>query len=174
MEVREFEQIIRTLRARLISVARYYLSDEDEAEDVVQEASVKLWLLRERLEKADFQKVGMTVVRNLSIDRLRRQKAHPQESLDAYGRPDGSNACDRPHEQADAQSRMEEKEDDAWLTTALRQLPDKYRVVLRMRQVEQLETTEIASLMGTSESNVRMMLSRARKMMMEQLKQRRY
>ena len=52
-------------------------------------------------------------------------------------------------------------------------LPDKYRAVLQMRQVEQMEFSEIAAVMGTTETSVRIILSRARAKLMEQIKQRR-
>ncbi len=136
MQLTEFEHIIRTLRAKLVDSARYYLSDEDEAEDVVQEASVKLWLLRERLDKEKFQTFALTVTRNLAIDRLRRRKTHQLERLDVYEHSDGTIECDRPCESADAQRQLEEKEEAEWLRTTIGRLPDKYRAILRMKQVD--------------------------------------
>lgn len=68
---------------------------------------------------------------------------------------------------------MEGNENEEWLRTAIRNLPDKYRAVLRMRQVEQMEMGEIARIIGTTEGVVRTILSRARKQMMKQLKLRR-
>ena len=153
------------LRGKLVDIARFYLSDEDEAEDIVQEAMLKLWLVRDRLDREkNISPMGMTVTRNLWIDRLRRLKTHPHESLTGHDAPDGRRS---------AQAMMEDRENAEWMREAVRNLSDKYRAVLRMRQVEHLEMGEIAHIIGATEGVVRTILSRARKQMMEQLKVRR-
>gem|GEM_PF-252748 len=107
------------LRGKLIDIARFYLSDEDEAEDIVQEAMLKLWLVRDRLDREkNISPMGMTVTRNLCIDRLRRLKTHPHESLTGHDAPDG---------QRSAQAMMEDHENAEWMRGAVRNLPDKYR-----------------------------------------------
>ena len=78
-----------------------------------------------------------------------------------------------PDGQRSAQAMMEDHENAEWMRGAVRNLPDKYRAVLRMRQVEHLEMGEIARIIGATEGVVRTILSRARKQMMEQLKVRR-
>ena len=65
---------------------------------------------------------------------------------------------------------MEDHENAEWMRGVVRNLPDKYRAVLRMRQVEHMEMSEIARIIGATEGVVRTVLSRARKQMMEQLK----
>lgn len=136
MEKTEFEIAASMLRGKLVDIARFYLSDEDEAEDIVQEAMLKLWLVRDRLDREkNISPMGMTVTRNLCIDRLRRLKTHPHESLTGHDAPDG---------QRSAQAMMEDHENAEWMRDAVRNLPDKYRAVLRMRQVEHLEMGEIA------------------------------
>lgn len=165
MENTEFEIAASMLRGKLVDIARFYLSDEDEAEDIVQEAMLKLWLVRDRIDREkNISPMGMTVTRNLCIDRLRRLKTHPHESLTGHDAPDG---------QRSAQAMMEDHENAEWMRGAVRNLPDKYRAVLRMRQVEHLEMGEIARIIGATEGVVRTILSRARKQMMEQLKVRR-
>lgn len=72
----------------------------------------------------------------------------------------------------DAQAQLECEENEQWIQTVVRSLPDKYRTVLHMRQVEQMEFIEIANIIGTTETSVRVILSRARAKMLEQLKQR--
>ena len=162
MEKTEFEIAASMLRGKLVDIARFYLSDEDEAEDIVQEAMLKLWLVRDRIDREkNISPMGMTVTRNLCIDRLRRLKTHPHESLTGHDAPDG---------QRSAQAMMEDHENAEWMRGAVRNLPDKYRAVLRMRQVEHLEMGEIARIIGATEGVVRTILSRARKQMMEQLK----
>lgn len=50
MEKTEFEIAVSMLRGKLVDIARFYLSDEDESEDIVQEAMLKLWLIRDRID----------------------------------------------------------------------------------------------------------------------------
>ena len=164
MEKTDFETAASSLRAKLVDMARFYLSDLPEAEDVAQETMLKLWILRDRIDpKQGLFPLAAAIARNLCIDRLRRFKARPQEPLAGH---------DMPGRMQDAQTRMEEAENAAWMHDALRRIPDRYRAVLRMRQVEGLDTSEIARLIGTSENAVRILLSRARQQMMELLNQR--
>lgn len=119
MEKTEFEIAASMLRGKLVDIARFYLSDEDEAEDIVQEAMLKLWLVRDRIDREkNISPMGMTVTRNLCIDRLRRLKTHPHESLTGHDAPDG---------QRSAQAMMEDHENAEWMRGAVRNLPDKYR-----------------------------------------------
>lgn len=61
MEKTEFEIAASMLRGKLVDIARFYLSDEDEAEDIVQEAMLKLWLVRDRIDREkNISPMGMT------------------------------------------------------------------------------------------------------------------
>ena len=74
MTTDEFKQQAEELRLQLISVAQKYLGNTDEAEDIVQDTMVKLWLMREQL-KSPISAFACMVTRNLCIDCLRRK--HP-------------------------------------------------------------------------------------------------
>ena len=166
MDRQEFEKSVPLLRLRFHKVALSYLSDENEAEDIVQDTLLKLWMARDKISnaKGGIESLGATIAKNLSIDRLRELKRHPHDGL-------ADNHIH--HYAANAQARLEEKENENWIKTVVGALPDKYRAVLQMRQVEQMEFSEIAAVMGTTETSVRTILSRARAKLMEQIKQRR-
>ena len=72
MTSEEFKQEAQALRPQLISLAKRYLKDTDEAEDVVQDALLKLWQMHGEL-RSPMAAMAATITRNLSIDRLRRQ-----------------------------------------------------------------------------------------------------
>lgn len=161
----EFEETVPELRTRLVEAALFYLSDSDEAEDIAQESMLKLWLIRDRIEPGkSIIPFGVTMAKHLCIDRLRRIKTNRTEPL-----PDHYMPTDR----RDAHTDMVEKENEARLKQAVAGLPDKYRAVLHMKQTEEMENAEIARIIGTTEAVVRTILSRARKQLMEQLRQRR-
>ena len=166
MDRQDFEQVVPELRLKLLKIALFYLADEEEAEDVVQDTLLKLWMTRSNINdgKAGMEALGTTIAKNLSIDRLRTIQRHRHEELpDNIAHDDGNNA----------QTRIEQKENENWIKAVVNNLPDKHRAVLQMRQEEQMEFSEIARIMGTSETSVRVILSRARAKVMEQLKQRR-
>ena len=75
MNTREFETWVRRLRPSLQSVARRMLADEDDAEDAVQDALLKLWLVRDRLTLyRSPDALAVVVVKHLCISRLREQQ----------------------------------------------------------------------------------------------------
>lgn len=166
MEKTDFETAASSLRAKLVDIGCFYLSDREEAEDVAQETMLKLWMLRDKIDpQKSLEPLAITIARNLCISRLRHFKTHPHGSL-----PEHEIAGNM----QDAQARMEDAENTDWMRLALRRLPDRYRAVLRMRQVEGLDTDEIARLIGSTENAVRILLSRARRQMMELLNKRIY
>ena len=166
MDRQDFERVVPELRLKLQRIALYYLADDDEAEDVVQDTLLKLWTARDAIREGQggMEALGTTIAKNLSIDRLRTVQRHRHDALtDTLVHGNGSNA----------QTRLEQQEDEDWIKATIRNLPDKYRAVLQMRQVENMEFAEIARIIGTSETAARVILSRARSKVMEQLRQRR-
>ncbi|MBR5608192.1 MAG: sigma-70 family RNA polymerase sigma factor, partial [Bacteroidaceae bacterium] len=47
----EFERIVPELRLKMLKVALFYLADDNEAEDIVQDALLKLWMARDKINK---------------------------------------------------------------------------------------------------------------------------
>lgn len=142
MTSEEFKQEAQALRPQLISLAKRYLKDTDEAEDVVQDALLKLWQMHGEL-RSPMAAMAATITRNLSIDRLRRQ--HRTE-------PIGQIAEDEP--QADERTER--------ILAIIETLPTMQQTILRLRHLEEMEMKEIAELTGSTEVAVRKALSRAR------------
>ena len=71
MTTEEFQQQAEELRIKLVSVAQKYLGNTDEAEDIAQDAMVKLWLMREQLT-LPIAGMASIVTRNLCIDAYER------------------------------------------------------------------------------------------------------
>ncbi len=162
MEQIEFEHHVSSLRPRLVGRTQRYHADDADIEDAVQETLVKLWQLRGRIADCDHMTRLALVVRNTSISMLRRRQSHPTQRLDLV-------AHDQPSA-PDAHQRMEAAEADRWLSRCIRSLPDKQRAILQMRNVDQLSYAEIARILGSTESSVRGLVSRARAILLSQLK----
>ena len=133
------------LRPKLINVARKILNDDDDAEDAVQDAMLRIWQLREQL-KPPIESFAFILVRNICISIQRR-------------RP-----CFTDIEEVQINIPMEEDERRRLEQTMeiVEKLPDKQQTILRLRHMEGMEMSEIAALLCTTETAVRKSLSRAR------------
>lgn len=153
-EVESFERIVRGLRERIRQAAIGYLHDEEEAEDVVQEALMRSWIARKRLGNIDeLPAFAMRTVKNLCIDRLRRQGNRRQTSTDLLVVSDEAPTAD---------TKMMLQEQQAWMMKCMMQLPPSLRGVLQMKGIDGLSYQEIAAILGTTEAVVRSKMSKAR------------
>ena len=151
MTTEEFQQQAEALRVQLVGVAQKYLSATDEAEDIVQDAMIKLWLMRDQL-MAPVSGFASVVTRNLCIDHLR--KKHP--TIDILKFPDTEEWSD-------------EGEQIEQMLRVIDTLPSTQRTILRMHHLQGMKTREIALVLGSSEVAVRKTLSRARTIVRKRL-----
>lgn len=130
----------------------------DDTEDALQEAFCRLWTHREEIiGPKEAEGLLATAVRNIRIDSGRRRKAHPQVELDdAFESPCETPSADDPGEMLRKVERLVE-----------RALSPRDREILYRRDRDGWDFDELASLYGLSESNVRMIVSRARKTIRE-------
>lgn len=144
MTKEEFQEELAALRPQLTSIASRFLSDDDEAEDIVQDVLMKLWLMCEDLRKP-MDGLAKVLTRNYSIDYLRRK--HPREDIENLQLKTEAN------EKSESIDRM---------MKVIEQLPSKQQTILRLRHMEGMEMKDIAELIGTNEVAIRKSLSRAR------------
>ena len=160
MEKQEFVNGAERLRDGLLKQAMHYLGDGSDAEDAVQETLLKLWTVRERIADATkMQHMASVVCRNVSLNMLRGARCKVQ--IDKVGYV--ANA-DNPHNQ------LEIKESDRMLKQSISALSDRHRAIIRMRNVENMPYTDIARILGTTDSSVRGMISKARRELIKNLK----
>ena len=157
MTSKEFEEKYVCLAPRLYQVAMSLVQNQQDAEDVVQETFVKLWREADRLEQMqNAQGYILRMLRNACIDQLRLRHdetdlLHVEESI----------ADAQPPPQMDAKDRVH---------AILRSLPPKTQRIVTMRHVAECSIDEICEATGETPSNVRQILSRTRKKMIEMFK----
>ena len=143
MTADEFQHEVKRLRPQLVSIARHYISNGDEVEDIVQDVFLKMWLMLDQL-KLPVAPLAKVLVRNLAVDHLRRH--HSELNIE------------------DVQISVEEQSYDGVerMMHIISLLPSLQQIILRLRHMENMEIGEIARLMGSTETAVRKALSRAR------------
>ncbi len=151
------------LRIKLLSRATYILGNTDDGNDALQEAFFKLWKSRARIASVEqAEKASFISVKNTAIDMLRRKAAHPMEGLDSS------------RELADPQCDSDEEIFNVVDTLVNRHLNQRQQIILRMRDMEGRSYEDIAEELELTPENVRMTLSRARKLIRELYRQGRY
>lgn len=170
MTDREFIDAAKGLRLRAMNVALWYKLETDEAEDIAQDAMIKLWSLKDSLYDVGHTNGLLNImVRHLCIDFLKHKKALSVGILDAE-RDEWMLGGDRTAPPPDAE--LEDAENELWLRQKLKQLPSSEYQVLHLRQVEKKANDEIAEILGIEVTSVATLLSRARKRMFEEIKKR--
>ena len=150
-----FMDEVKAVRPTLQSVAREILGSDEEAEDVVQDAMLRLWQLRDEPIR-NVRGFARVVVRNLSLSKVRQRRVTVDIARADIANDDESESAK--NEQIDRMMKLVDA------------LPTMQQTVLRMRHMQEMTMADIASLIGTSEAAVRQSLSRARRSIIEQFK----
>ena len=145
-----FQNEALRLRPKLTAVARRYTDHEADAEDIVQDALLKLWLMHDDLQSPP-DGLATVLTRNLSIDNQRRKKPH-YPTLDV---------ADEDTNEDDRIERM---------MRVIDTLPIKQQIILRLRHMDGMSIRDIATLTAHTEAAVRKILSRARQEVMGKVK----
>ena len=165
---RQERSAVRTLVARklprLLALATRMLGDRMEAEDVAQEAFMRIWKQapRWREGEARFDTWLHRVALNLCYDRLRGRREEPVEEL-----PDPADPAAAPDAQLEAQ--LEAQSRAARVRAALAALPARQREALVLSYYQELSNIEAAPLMGITVEALESLLARARRNLRAQL-----
>jgi RNA polymerase sigma-70 factor (ECF subfamily) len=162
-----FEELLARYEDKVYRLAFRILRNETDAKEILQETFVQIWRKLDTF-KGDSQ-FGSWVYRiatNAALMRLRSHRRHPEVSteelpigyLDNYGAPvpAGENWAKRPDDE------LQSSELRKHIQSAVDSLPDIYRTVFVIRDVEGLSTEETAEALGISVPTVKTRLHRAR------------
>ncbi len=140
--------------SRVLALAWRMLNDRSEAEDVVQDAMMRLWKIAPdwRQGEAKVSTWLYRVARNLCTDRLRRRRGTDLENVP------------EPRDETPAvDAQMIQSDRARALHRALIELPERQRIAVTLRHLQELSNPEIADIMETSVEAVESLLSRGKR-----------
>jgi RNA polymerase sigma-70 factor (ECF subfamily) len=158
MKSSEFKLLVMPYSSRLYRMAYRLMNSREEAEDIVQEVYVKLWGMRNDLDKYNsIEALSVRITRNLCLDQLRRRKVN----LDAMK---AEKLREESYPETPSEN-LEKKEDTELLHTLISALPEPQRSLVHLRHLEGKEYEEIAEMVNMNVNAIRVSISRARKQM---------
>lgn len=165
-----YEILLKRYNQTLYRVVRGYLKD-DEAEDVMQEAYIKAFrnLHQFRGQTAAFSTWLIRIGINEALQYLRKKKRH--QVVHVFGNNKSPDELISLHTSVkmNPEQQLINNEGRLLIERAIEQLPEKYRIVYILREVEGMKNPEIADCLEISESNVKVRFHRAKELMKEKL-----
>ena len=161
-----FEMLVRTHSGRLLAVARRFTGNDHDAQDVVQSAYLSAFGALADFEGASQLSTWLhRIVVNTSLMKLRSRRRKPEESIEALlpaFQADGHHVEQFSDWATPADQLLEQAETRAIVRQCIDELPENYRAVLMLRDIEELSTQEAADVLGLTVTAVKVRLHRAR------------
>ncbi|TAM82472.1 MAG: RNA polymerase sigma factor [Acidobacteria bacterium] len=163
-----FEIIMRRYNQRLFRVALGILRDEAEAEDVAQDAYVRAYQhLSQFAGRAAFSTWLTRIAVHEALARAGKRKQ--LQSLEGMVMLNGNGNHELTSHLASPEQQASTAEIRNLMEAAILSLPEVYRVVLMLRDIEEMNTAETASALNLTEENVKVRLHRARVLLRREL-----
>ena len=170
-----YEQMVRTYGGRLLAVARRLLRHEEDAQDCVQSAYISAFKgLRAFNGGCQFSTWLHRIVVNAALMKLRTRRRKPEESIEPLlptYLDDGHHTEDFSEWASQADRLLEQKEARSMVRAAIGELPESYRTVLILRDIEELSTEDVATQLACSANAVKVRLHRARQALRRKLEE---
>ena len=151
---------------RLLSVARRYLRSEEDARDAVQEGFVAAFRAIARFEGGSSLSTWLhRIVINACLMKLRSSRRRPETSIeDLLPKFDesGHRVAEPEEWRESAETALQRSQTRRRVREAIDRLPEAYRSVLMLRDIEELSTAETARMLNVTENAVKIRLHRAR------------
>ncbi|HEY4651878.1 MAG TPA: RNA polymerase sigma factor [Pontibacter sp.] len=168
-EVALYELLMRRHNQKLYRVIRSYLKQEQEVEDAMQDTYLKAFeKLYQFRSDALFSTWLIRIGINTALARLREQKRLSPVSALTDQPEDFSYLLPQTNSMSPERITIQQ-EVKQLLEKAIDQIPEKYRIVYTLREIEEMPIQEICQCMDLTESNVKVRLHRAKAMLKESL-----
>lgn len=144
------------MRKKLLRIAMHILPDEDDAADALQDAFCRLWPRRDNINSsAEAEALTTTTLRNICIDNVRRRKIETVPIDEEHDRCEEGNHNTHEERYNEVKKIIENE------------LTQQQKEILELKEIEGYTIEEIAERVSSTESAVKMNLSRARKKIRE-------
>lgn len=154
MHLEYFKNEILPLKNKLFRFAFSFLGDKAESEDVVQEVFIRLWEKRKGIDQIkNIEAWSMTMTRNMSLDKLKNRS---RNHSDLKVLNESENSDPGPVQIVERSEIMEE------IHSLIRNLSEKQRQVITLRDIEGYTYQEIGEIIGIDQNLVKVTLFRAR------------
>jgi RNA polymerase sigma-70 factor, ECF subfamily len=167
-----FNQLVLRYQNLAYSHAYTLLGDRDSAEDAAQEGFIKAFQAMSGFRGGSFRSWLLKIVTNSAYDLLRRSYRHPTQSL--YLKDENGEQLESSRWLADPASSVQETIEQHELSRniykTLDELPEAFRSVLTLIDVNELDYTEAAEVLGVPIGTVKSRLARARMQMKNKLR----
>jgi RNA polymerase sigma-70 factor, ECF subfamily len=171
-----FETMIRLYGGRLLAVARRFSRNDEDAQDILQSAYLSAFRALGQFEGSCQLSTWLhRIVVNAALMKLRSQRRKPEESIETLlpsFQDDGHHVEQFADWTAPADTLLEKKQTRATVRECIQQLPQNYRTVLLLRDIEERSTQEVAATLGMTPTAVKVRLHRARQALSTLLRKR--
>lgn len=161
-----FGQLVRSFGGRLLAVARRFVRSEQDAEDILQSAYLNAFRAIGQFEGGCLLSTWLhRIVVNTALMKLRSRRRRPEESIEDLlptFQDDGHHVEQFSEWSAPADDLMVREQTCAAVRGCIAELPDNYRTVLILRDIEERSTQEVAEALGMTATAVKVRLHRAR------------
>jgi RNA polymerase sigma-70 factor (ECF subfamily) len=155
-----FLQIVLPFKDKMFRLAKRYLLSNEVAEDATQDVILKLWLNRDKIKAYNnVEAFAMTMIKNCCLDKLKAKNAQNLKIVH-------SNYKD---ESVRVEREIEVKDSISIVEQLMNELPEKQRIIMQLRDVEQYTFEEIGKILEIKQVAIRVALSRARKTIRQKL-----
>ena len=156
-----YVQLVNRYKDKLINFVFRMIGDLEQSEDIVQETMIKLYYKKHYYrEVAKFSTWIYTIARNQTNTELRKKKRKQTLSLSRFGKNE------KDYELAAIQPRIEKEVEDKFLLkriqSCINKLPDHYKTVIILRDIEQLSYEEISKIVSAPLGTIKSRINRAR------------
>lgn len=161
-----FEQLVRLYCTRLLAVASRILRNEEDAREAVQDAFLSAFKSLDGFDGAARLSTWLhRITLNAALMKLRRRQRHPEQPIEPLlpgFLEDGHQADPAAPWQESAVQLLVRQETRELVHRCIDRLPEAYRTILVLRDIEELDTEEAARLLVVSTGVVKTRLHRAR------------
>jgi RNA polymerase sigma-70 factor (ECF subfamily) len=166
--LRSFERAVDEHQRSVFTFARYLLGNPHEAEDVTQEALIRMWKHWDSLDVSRLEAWLLKVTRNLCYDRLRRLKVVRRVVPASI---DDETAQEVPAGDASPEERAHSRALRARLLEVLEELREPYKSAVILREVHGLSYQEISDALETPLNSIKVHVYRGRRQLRQLLKE---